>query len=177
MDRGQRGLEISYTVFDICHWQSLALRVCFAAFPRLSGKLDIRAGIQDCFMSCSCSGIITFGSWPSQPAWNQIGIWTSLFQFSQTLVSFPFLPGPRAFLLISVCPVFLREFTQKFPLQTILCKLYLFPSPYWLMLFYPIGASSVVCLMLWWQAIWCVKDPVYYFFMTICILIRRILEI
>ena len=88
------------------------LRDCFPAFPRLSGTQD-RAGIQDCFILCCDSGIMPFGSWTVQPAWNQIVKWLicfelSFFSFLLPIFPFPFFLGPRAFMLFSVCPVFPR---------------------------------------------------------------------
>lgn len=93
---GQEGLEISYVVCDIFHWQSLVWEIVFLLFPDFLVTKD-RAGIQGCFILCCCSGIMPLGSWTFQPAWNQtvkwlISFWAPLFQFSSTNISFSIFP-------------------------------------------------------------------------------------
>ena len=66
------------------------------------------------------------------------------------LFPLPFLLGPRAFLLISVCQFF-SGIHSKIPSRQCFVNYTFSSSPYSLLLVYPIGASCIVCLMLWWQ--------------------------
>lgn len=64
---GQKGLKISYAVFDIFVWQSLVLRDYCPAFPRLSGnqRLDPLFRIASC--SAAVLGLCPLGvDHPSQ---------------------------------------------------------------------------------------------------------------
>lgn len=102
-----------YVTCSIGNYWSKRLFSCF--FPPFLVTKD-RAGIQDYFILCCCSGIMPFGSWPSQPAWNQIVkrlicLWVFLFQLSFTSVSsiFPRAWGFHAPLYVQCSPA--QEFT------------------------------------------------------------------
>lgn len=124
----REGLEISYTVFDICHCDHWPQSLFLLLFPDFlvtryqswySGLLHALQLLWD------------YNLWGrALPASlrNKLGFELPFFSFLKLLFPFPFLPGPRAFLLISVCPVFLR-IHSKIPSRQYFVN-YTFPSPY-----------------------------------------------
>ena len=152
---GQRGLEISYTVFDICHWESLALEFVLLLFPDFlvtryqswySGLLHAQLLLWDYNLWELTLPASLKPNWEFELPFFSFLKLCFLFHFSQDLeLSYSCL-----------CAQFFSGNSLKNSLQTIRCKLYFLFLPlftnaylsYWCQLcclFNVMMASNLMC--------------------------------